>query len=179
MEQENVNTVKYPASLDIKFTKVATSLGLTKRELFIKMVEYFYRTRKDPADINDEQLKSSLAKNHKAYTSFIKTQEQLLLIPMKESMDRMISNQKDIVKYFNEQVVNANKTILKNQKEQATKLQETEKLILKAIENKERLKANFLQMLNGYIKNREELGAFKTREREELAEMVRKQVINL
>lgn len=179
MEQENVNTVKYPASLDIKFAKVAISLGLTKRELFIKMVEYFYRTRKDPADINDEQLKSSLAKNHKAYTSFIKTQEQLLLIPMKESMDRIISNQKDIVKYFNEQVVNANKTILKNQKEQVTKLQETEKLILKAIENKERLKANFLQMLNGYIKNREELGAFKTREREELAEMVRKQVINL
>lgn len=179
MEQENVNTVKYPASLDTRFNKVALTLGITKRELFIKMVEYFYRTRKDPGDINDELLKTSLSKNHKAYTSFIKAQEQLLLIPMKESMDKMISNQKDIVKYFNEQVVNANKSILKNQQEQMAILQETEKLISKAIENKEKLKANFLQILNGYIRNREDLGAFKTREREELAETTRKQVINL
>ena len=179
MEQENVNTVKYPGLLDAKFAKVASSLGLTKRELFIKMVNYFYRTKKDPSDINDEQLKTNLAKSHKAYTSFIKTQEQLLLIPMKESMDKMISNQKDIVKYFNEQVVNANKSILKNQQEQTTKLQETEKLILKAIDNRERLKTSFLQILNGYIRSREELGAFKIREREELAENVRKKVINL
>jgi hypothetical protein len=179
MEKENVNTVKYPASLDIKFAKVALSLGLNKRLLFIKMVEYFYRTKKDPADLNDELLKSTLAKSHKAYTSFIKTQENLLLIPMKEAMDKMISNQKDIVKYFNEQVVNANKTILKKQQEQTTTLQQTEKLLLKTIENKEKLKTNFLQILNNYIRNREELGAFKTREKEELAETVRKQVSNL
>ncbi|MFA6275585.1 MAG: BfmA/BtgA family mobilization protein [Pedobacter sp.] len=179
MEQENVNTVKYPASIDIKFAKVASTLALTKRELFIKMVEYFYRTKKDPGDINDELLKTALAKSHKAYTSFIKTQEQLLLIPMKESMDKMISNQKDIVKYFNEQVVNANKSILKGQQEQITRLQETEKLFVEAIENKEKLKASFLQILNGYIRNREELGAFKTREREELAETARKRVVNL
>ncbi len=179
MEQENVNTVKYPASIDTKFAKVALTLGITKRDLFIRMVEYFYRTKKDPSDINDDLLKTSLAKSHKAYTSFIKAQEQLLLIPMKESMDKMISNQKDIVKYFNEQVVNANKSILKSQLEQMTRLHETEKLISKAIENKERLKASFLQILNGYIRNREELGTFKTREKEELAENVRKQIINL
>ncbi len=179
MEQENVNTVKYPASLDTKFAKVATSLGVTKRELFIKMVEYFYRTKKDPSDFNDDLLKTSLAKSHKAYTSFIKAQEQLLLIPMKESMDKMIANQKDIVKYFNEQVVNANKNILKGQQEQNVKLLETEKLLLKEFDNKERLKASFLQILNGYIRNREDLGAFKTREREELAETTRKQVKNL
>jgi hypothetical protein len=179
MDQENVNTVKYPAPLDAKFGKVASSLGLTKRELFVKMVDYFYRTKKDPSDINDEQLKSTLAKNHKAYTSFIKTQEQLLLMPMKESMDRMISNQKDIVRYFNEQVVNANKNILKYQQEQHAKLLETEKLLRETIDNKEKLKTSFLQILNGYIRNREELGAFKTREREELAEKARKQVINI
>ncbi|HMI01259.1 MAG TPA: BfmA/BtgA family mobilization protein [Pedobacter sp.] len=179
MEQENVNTVKYPALLDVKFGKVASSLGLTKRELFIKMVEYFYRTKKDPADTNDDLLKNTLTKSHQAYTSFIKAQEQLLLVPMKESMDKMISNQKDIVKYFNEQVVNTNKSILKNQQEQNARLLETEKMLQKTFENKERLKASFLQILNGYIRNREELGAFKTREREELAENVRKQVINL
>lgn len=107
MEKENVNTVKYSTSIDVKFAKVAISLGLTKCMLFEKMVDYFHRTKKDPADINDDLLKNSFAKSHKTYTSFIKTQEALLLIPMKEAMDKMISNQKDIVKYFNEQVVGA------------------------------------------------------------------------
>lgn len=172
MEQENVNTVKYPAQLDIKFAKVALSLGLTKRELFVKMVEYFYRTKKDPTDINDELMKNTLTKNHKAYTSFIKAQENLLLIPMKESMDRMITNQKEIVKYFNEQVINANKTIIKN-------LNTTENLIAKSLQDKEKLKVVFLQILNHYIKNREELGTFKTREKEELADTIRNQIKNL
>lgn len=67
MKSENVNTVKYPASVDAKFAKVALALGLSKRLLFIKMVEYFYRTKKDPADINDELLKNTLAKSHKAF----------------------------------------------------------------------------------------------------------------
>ncbi|WAC40377.1 BfmA/BtgA family mobilization protein [Pedobacter sp. SL55] len=172
MEQENVNTVKYPAQLDLKFAKVALSLGLTKRELFVKMVEYFYRTKKDPSDINDELMKNTLAKNHKAYTSFIKAQENLLLIPMKESMDRMITNQKEIVKYFNEQVINANKTIIKN-------LNTTENLITKSLQDKDKLKALFLQILNYYIKSREELGTFKTREKEELVDTVRNQIKNL
>lgn len=179
MEKENVNTVKYPASVDAKFAKIALSLGLTKRMLFEKMVDYFHRTKKDPSDINDDLLKNSFAKSHKTYTSFIKTQETLLLIPMKEAMDKMISNQKDIVKYFNDQVVGANKSILKNQQEQTTKLQETENLLIKAIDGKEKLKANFLQILSGYIKSREELGSFKAREKEELIETVRKQIMNL
>lgn len=172
MEKEIFNTVKYSASVDAKFAKIALSLGLTKRMLFEKMVDYFFRTRKDPSDINNDLQKNSFAKSHKTYTSFIKTQEQLLLIPMKEAMDRMISNQKDIVKYFNEQVVNANKSILKNQQEQTN-------LLTKAIDGKEKLKASFLIILNGYIRNREELGSFKTREKEELIENARKQVNNI
>ena len=147
--------------------------------LFEKMVDYFHRTKKDPSDINDELLKNSFAKSHKTYTSFIKTQEQLLLIPMKEAMEKMISNQKEIVKYFNEQVIHANKTILKNQQEQHTKLNDTEILLIKAIDGKEKLKANFLQILNSYIRNRGELGSFKAREKEELIENARRQINNL
>jgi len=179
MEKEHVNTIKYPAILDAKINKLSLSLGLTKRALLIKMVDYFYRTKKDPADHNDELLKNTLNKSHKAYTSFIKAQEQLLLIPMKESMDKMISNQKDIVKYFNEQVLNANKTILKNQVEQTAKLQQMEQILGKSLENKEKLKSIFLQILNHYITSREELGAFKNREKEELVDNARKQVKNL
>lgn len=53
MEKEKVNTIKYPATLDEKFGKIALSLGLSKKMLFFKMVEYFYRTKKDPGDINN------------------------------------------------------------------------------------------------------------------------------
>jgi len=172
MEKEPVNTIKYPSTLDAKLNSIALSLGLSKRALLIKMVDYFHRTKKDPADHNDEQLKTNLAKNHKAYTSFIKAQENLLLIPMKESMDKMIANQKDIVRYFNEQVLNANRTIIKN-------MNRTENLLSNALDSKEKLKTSFLNILNAYIISREELGAFKTREKEELAETTRKQVANL
>jgi len=172
MLKEKVNTVKYPASLDEKFGRIAIALGLSKRMLLVKMVEYFYRTKKDPGDLNDEQLKTTLTKNHKAYTGFIKAQENLLLIPMKENMDRMIANQKDIVKYFNEQVLGTNKSII-------NKLKNTENLLIKVLSDKEELKIRFLQILNYYIKQREELGAFKTREKEELAETVRNQIKNL
>lgn len=77
-----------------------------------------------------------------------------------------------MVKYFNEQVLNANKTIIK-------KLSETEILLTNAYSGKEKLKANFLHILNGYVTSREELGAFKTREKDELAETARNQTKNL
>jgi hypothetical protein len=37
MEKENVNTVKYSASVDSKFGKIALALGVSKRMLFEKM----------------------------------------------------------------------------------------------------------------------------------------------
>lgn len=173
MEKEQVNTIKYPASLDVKLNSIVANLGMNKRELLVKMVDYFYRTKKDPGDLNDELLKTTLNKSHKAYTSFIKTQENLLLIPMKESMDKMIANQKDIVKYFNEQVLGNNRQLLKTQQEL--------KLILleQSGREKEKLKAGFLQFFEQYIQTREELGAFKSKEREALAEHIRKQIKNL
>lgn len=143
------------------------------------MIDYFYQSKKDPNDLNDEELKNIILKNHKTYISFIKAQENLLLMPMKEAMDKMINNQRDIVKYFNEQVLNANKLILKNQQEQIAKFEETNKTLIRLIDDKEKLKVAFLQILNTYIKNREELGSFKTREKEDLIANVRKLTSNL
>jgi GTPase SAR1 family protein len=76
-------------------------------------------------------------------------------------------------------VVNANKSILKNQQEQNEKLQETESLLIEATDGKEKLKGSFLLILNSYIRVREELGSFKAREKEELIENVRRQVASL
>ncbi|MBL7711069.1 MAG: hypothetical protein JNL13_01330 [Chitinophagaceae bacterium] len=163
MQKEKVNTIKYPASLDTKLDTIKRNLGLSSRELLERMVDYFHRTKKDPRDVNDELLKNTLLKNHRAYTGFIKAQEQLLLVPIKEAMDKLMANQREIVRYFNEQVIGANKQILKQQAQ-------LERKMLEAVEGREKLKADFLQLLGSYIQRREELGAFKGRDRELLAE---------
>lgn len=179
MEDLNVKSVRFDQATNAKLEALAAKLGLSKRALVIKMIDYFYRTGKDPGDINDELLKNNLAKSHKTYMGFIKAQEDLLLIPMKQSMDKMIDNQRDIVKYFNEQVLGANKTLLRNQEDLHQLHRETDKLmksIYSSIQQKEQLKDKFLFILSGYVKAREELGSFKGREKEVLLERTKKQI---
>lgn len=179
---ESVKTVKFSKTTDEKFVTISRALGRSKRELFSQMVDYFYKNKKDPTDLNDDILKNTLSRSHKTYIGFIKNQEDLLLIPMKEAMDKMIANQKDIVRFFNEQVLGANKTMLKHQLSQQDKFSESEKLmktIQMQLDNKAVLKVKMLQIINGYIKAREDLGSFKSKEKEELAEQVRKQIEHL
>lgn len=180
--QLNMKTVKFSKATDERFSKISQALGRSRRELFVQMVDYFYKTKKDPTDLNDDALKSTLTRSHKTYVGFIKNQEDLLLIPMKQAMDKMIANQKDIVRFFNEQVLGANKNLLKHQLDQQGRFEESNK-IMKALqeqmENKAKLKIKVLNILNDYIKAREELGSFKTKEKEELADKVRKHVESL
>ena len=182
MEDSNTKSLRFDQNTNEKLQALASRLGLSKRELLLRMVDYFCRTKKDPADVNDELLKNTLVKSHKTYMGFIKAQEDLLLIPMKQSMDKMIANQRDIVKYFNEQVLAANKTLLKNQGNILEAQQETEKLmklIQDAMEQKLHLKVRFLRILGGYVKAREELGSFKGKEKEELLEQTKRQIERL
>jgi hypothetical protein len=53
MEDINVRSVRYPVTVDQKFEKIALKLGKTKRQVFIQMVDYFYKSKKDPLDQND------------------------------------------------------------------------------------------------------------------------------
>jgi hypothetical protein len=177
----HTKTLRFSDALDEKFGKLAQKLNRSKLQLFGLMVEYFYKTKKDPADISDEMLKTSLAKNQDTCIRFIRTQEDTLLIPLKEEVDRMIDNQREIVRYFNEQVVNANKAILTGQETQVSRQKETDKLLqaVYGLDTKEKLKAKFLMILTGYIKMREEHGSFKSREKEELAETFRRQITDL
>ncbi|SES23323.1 BfmA/BtgA family mobilization protein [Pedobacter rhizosphaerae] len=179
---EKLRTIKFTTATDQKLEKIALALGRSKRLVFVQMVDYFHRNKKDPTDLNDDLLKNSLSKSHKTYMGFIKSQEDLLLIPIKQGVDKMIGNQRDIVKFFNEQVLGANKTLLKNQHQMLERTAESDKVIkavLQRMDGADQLKAKFLQILNSYIKSREELGSFKGREKEELAELTRKQVENL
>jgi len=181
--RDNYNkTLRFSVETDEKLGKLAQKFGYSKFQFFNRMVDYFYRTRKDPADFNDTVLKNTLAKNHDTYTSFIKAQEKVLLIPMNGNIDKMIRNQEQIVKFFNEQVLHANKTLIKNQQVQMEKFNETDN-VLKSIQQqlhaKKILKDKFLYILDTYIRNRENIGAFKSKDKEDLVAQARKQVLDL
>jgi hypothetical protein len=179
----HTKTLRFSDQLDSKFGKLAQRFGRSKQAFFGQMVEYFHRTRKDPADINDEVLKNALSKNHDTYIRFIRSQEDNLLIPIKENVDRLIINQREIVRYFNEQVLNANKAILQGQETQSAKFNEAEKMlqaIHSRMESKEDLKRRFMQILNQYNKARESF-SFTTpaKEKEELLQATKQQIIKL
>ncbi len=76
--------------------------------LFVQMVEYFYKSKKDPADLNDELLKNALLKNHQQYISFIRAQENMILLPIKAEVDRMSRSQRDIIERFNNEILKHN-----------------------------------------------------------------------
>lgn len=172
-------SIRFPVVAHNKLLKLSEKFKRNQSQLFVQMVEYFYRSGKDPLDIGEEQLRKALSRNHDTYTSFIKSQEKVLLIPMRVEMERMIRNQEQIVSFFNEQVLKANKSLLENQHVHLKEVTESAtmiKILYKDRENKKILQQKFLNILDAYIKARENLGSFKTREKEELAELSRKQV---
>jgi hypothetical protein len=180
MEDINTRSVRYPLIIDQKFEKIALKVGRTKRQLFIQMVDYFYKSKKDPADLNDEMLKGTLVKNHQQYIGFIKAQENLLLVPIKNVTDRIAESQRQIIEFFNTQVLKHNIDVLNNQSEQARVINEIGKVIenlLKEWQSKETLKVQFLSILDSYIRSRESFNVMTSnREKEELIAATIKQV---
>ena len=178
--QETLRTVKYSVSDDVKFEKIALKLGRSKRQVFSQMVDYFYRSKKDPIDLNDELLKNTILKGQKEYIGFIKTQETELLIPIKMDAGRLIEAMKKISDAFDEKVAQQNKKVLENQTvqvEQLTLLNTTVKSINTKVKTRDMLKGDFLSILNGYIRDRERFTIMTSaKEKEELAERARFQI---
>lgn len=75
-------SVRFGGDTDLKFSKLSEKLGRSKQELFSQMVDYFYKSQKDPGDLNDELLKKELGQGINRIISFIKTQEKQALTPM-------------------------------------------------------------------------------------------------
>ena len=148
----NVKTIRFPVETDDKISKLAGKFGRNKLQLFGQMVEYFYRTKKDPADINDELLKNTLIKNHDTYIRFIRAQEERMLIPIKTEVDRMIASQIKIIDSFNSQVLKANRDILAGQSKQTDETNRLVQILTEKMESKESLKLKFLYILNYYSK---------------------------
>lgn len=180
MEDINVRSVRYPLIIDQKFEKIALKLGRTKRQVFIQMVEYFYKSKKDPMDLNDELLKNTLLKNHQQYIGFIKTQENMLLVPAKVLLDKIADSLRQIVELFNEEVLKHNVMVLNNQHTHSIAFGEIGRLlesITGELKNKGAMKTQFLFILDSYIKARESFNMVtSTREKEELITVTKKQV---
>jgi hypothetical protein len=82
METKANKSVRFGSDTNLKFSKLAEKLGRSKQELFGQMVDYFYKSKKDPADLNDELLKKELGQGINRIISFIKTQEKEALTPI-------------------------------------------------------------------------------------------------
>ncbi|NQX52274.1 hypothetical protein HQN86_01475 [Pedobacter panaciterrae] len=190
MEQETLRTVKFPESVADKFDKIALKLGRSKRQVFTQMVDYFFRSKKDPADINDEFLKNTLLKSHKDYIGFIRTQEAELLIPIKTDVSRMLDALGRVIQSFNGQVLKQNdqifnhqKLLLGNQEAQVKKFTQTDELmrrVFASLHTREQLKEKFLDIFEDYVKVRNSFNiTTSAKEKETVIQKVRQKISHL
>lgn len=182
MKPRDTNSIRYPKETDDKMEKLAKALKRSKKELFCQMADYFYRSKKDPADPGDEMLKRELSSGISRILSFIRQQEKDFLLPLftdtgnlKTISSRQIETLEGIGRHLlaesdktavlakrSEQLINGIKHLLSKQKE------------------KELLKEQFSQLLDYYIAQREEMGwTTAGTKKEELIAHVRQSLKNL
>jgi hypothetical protein len=181
--RNKIKTLRFSISVDEKLQKVALKSGLTKLDFFIAMVDYFFKSKKDPRDLNDEVLKKEINKKTDNIIGFIKTQEEELLRPIKKDGERMISAQRKIIDFFNENIIKHNDEQKAASKTQSTNISQIVGFLQKldtTQHDKKILKAKFSDLLEYYIKSREQISGFsKQADKDELTSHVRQQVKNL
>lgn len=164
MKERETNSIRYPKETDDKMQKLSNNLKRSKKELFCQMVDYFYRSKKDPADPGDEMLKRELSSGISRILSFIRQQEKDFLLPvlsdtanLKTVSSRQMEILEGIARHLlaesektavlasgSQQFINGIKYLISKQKE------------------KELLKEQFSQLLDYYITQREEMGWTKS-----------------
>jgi len=182
-KDENVKTIRFPVKTDEKLQTLANKSGLTKLDFFIHMVDYFYKSKKDPRDLNDELLKNAINKKTDNIVAFIKTQEQDLLIPMKKDSERMINQQSKIAEAFSQQVIKFNdeqRTINQIQAANMTKIAEYMRKLDLMQYDKAELKRKFMETLEFYNKRRDQMSVLtKQWEKDELVAHIRAEISKL
>lgn len=82
IQNDGIKSLRFSTKIDEKLTQLSLKLGRTKKALFAQMVDYFYRTKKDPIDLNDEMLKKEISIGISKILSFGKQQEIDILVPL-------------------------------------------------------------------------------------------------
>ena len=160
MEDINVKSIRYPVTVDDKLEKLTLKFGRTKRLFFIQMVDYFYKSKKDPSDLSDEVLKKELINGVSRIISFIRQQESDFLMPILSDIGKLIAIANVHTKYFK-----GISQYALNDEEQTKQILTRMALLDKAIaitqaslDDKATLKVNFKKILEYYITHRESLG---------------------
>ena len=173
----NVKTIRFPITADSKLQKMAEKCGLTKIEFFIAMVDYFYKSKKDPRDLNDELLKKELVKRSDNIIGFIRTQESELLMPLKKDGERQLKLQAGLLDVFNKQLlphVQRQEALNKEEIKLLNAIWQHLAANEKVQADRERLKKRFSEILEYYIKTREQMSVMtKQAEKDSLASHVR------
>lgn len=183
IKDENIKTIRFPVKTDERLQAIALKCGLTKLNMFRYMVDYFYKTKKDPRDLNDDLLKSAIHKKTDNIVAFIKTQEQDLLIPIKKESERIGISQGKIVDYFSEHIINHNKRQTEAYTEQGKNIMQIANYLHKldrVQSDRNILKKKFAELLEYYIRQREQMTMLtKQADKDELIRHVRNQLSNL
>lgn len=206
MEVKANKSVRFDSDTDLKFSKLSEKLGRSKQELFGQMVDYFYKSKKDPADLNDELLKKELGQGINRIISFIKTQEKEALSPMLADLAQLqrtltrlngqyeqffqSDEQQQVTGFF----IHTQRRLLKEHQAQQQQQQEMAQMLSNLLaetrshqnevklqlDAKKGLKAKFMAILEHYMGQREVLNALtQGRLIKELQENARTQVANL
>jgi hypothetical protein len=206
MEAKANKSVRFGGDTDLKFSKLSDKLGRSKQELFGQMVDYFYKSQKDPGDLNDELLKKELGQGINRIISFIKTQEKEALTPMladhRELQRSLNFLLRQLNAFFNVDQQNiARGFYLSSQQkreQEAGQLLEEQRVMAKNLEklltetrsyqngvnthrqSKDALKRRFSAILDHYIQQRDTLNALtNARAVKDLQEHTRSQVNQL
>lgn len=182
MKKRDTNSIRYPADVDEKLEKLSLGLKRNKKELFCQMVEYFYRSKKDPADWSDEMLKKQLSSGINRIISFIRQQEKDFILPLftdsgllKNASVKQIQLSEAIGKHL---FAESKKT--KGLVQQNEYVVKGIKIIISKQDEKQKLKERFSEILEYYIHQREEMGwTTSGSKREKLVSHVRKSLQNL
>jgi hypothetical protein len=104
----------------------------------------------------------------------------MLLVPIKILMDKIAESQRQIIERFNTEVFTHNVDVLNNQHALAAMFGEIGRLmeaILQSQKSKEILKAQFVSIMDAYIKSREAFTMMTSgRDKEDLVNSVKEQI---
>ena len=87
----DIKSIRFSTSVDEKLNILSRKLGRSKKQVLAQMVDYFYSTKKDPIDLNDEMLKKEITSGISKIISFYRQQENDLLVPQYETVSNLES----------------------------------------------------------------------------------------
>lgn len=154
MEQWKEKSIRFPQKSDDKLSALVLKFGRSKKLFLVQMIDYFYRSKKDPADSGDELLKRELSYGINRILSFIKQQEKDLLIP---SMNLVTENFR-LLNLFQEKF-NGQEQILANQNKQTNamllEIDHISRGITKSKTEKDTVISNTILLIDRFLKDRD------------------------